>query len=226
VIALASGCGPDAGPGASATSKPDARATDVVFTDDFETDPFPRWDPVTKSAWAWTKAGRSHVFELTKNVPLQETVRAPFGRNLIKGVNVGDFQLDVDLQSTTPDYPNRDLCLFFGYRDPEHMYYVHFGKKASDTANQVFVVDGKDRTPISTHTSAGTPWDDAWHHARVVRNVDSGSIKVYFDDMKTPAMSAVDKTFTSGQVGIGSFDDTGRFDNVELHGTPAQPRTR
>ena len=32
-------------------------------------------------------------------------------------------------------------------------------------------------------------------------------------------MTAVDKTFTWGQVGIGSFDDTGNFDDVLVYGT-------
>jgi hypothetical protein len=161
---------------------------------------------------------------LTKNAPLAESVRAPFNRNLIKGVTVGDFQLDVDLQSTARDYPNRSLCLFFGYRDPEHMYYVHFGRKASDTSNQVFIVNGADRAPISTHTNAGTRWDQAWHHARVVRKVEDGSIRVFFDDMTSPSMTASDTTFDSGQVGIGSFDDTGRFDNVRMVGQSAKRR--
>ena len=48
----------------------------------------------------------------------------------------------------------------------------------------------------------------------------SGRIEIYYDDMKTPVMTATDKTFTWGQVGIGSFDDTGRFDNVYLFGNP------
>ena len=198
----------------------------VVFSDDFETDPFARWEPLTPAAWSWEKADRSKVFELVKNVPVTESVRAPFNRNLIKGVVVGDFQLDVDLQSTTRDYPNRSLCLFFGYRDPAHMYYVHFGRRTSDTSNQIFIVDGKDRTPISTKTTPGTAWDDGWHHARVIRRADSGTIQVYFDDMRTPAMTAVDKTFVKGQVGIGSFDDTGRFDNVVLRDAvnPEPPR--
>jgi hypothetical protein len=191
----------------------------VLFKDDFESKPFRRWQPATPAAWAWEKTARSRVFALTENVPLTEAVRAPFGRNLIKGLTVGDFQLDVDLQSTMRNYPNRDLCLFFGYRDPAHMYYVHFGRKTSDTANQIFIVNGVDRTPISTHTTDGTPWDDRWHHARIVRTVADGSIKVFFDDMKVPAMTAADTTFDSGQVGIGSFDDTGRFDNVVLRGT-------
>jgi hypothetical protein len=203
------------GSGAASTTADESK---VLFKDDFRTDPLPRWQPVTPSAWRWEKSTRSQAFALTKNVPLKEAVRAPFGRNLIKGLVVGDFRLDVDLQSTMRNYPNRDLCLFFGYRDPAHMYYVHFGKKTSDTANQIFIVNDSDRTPISTHTTAGTPWDDAWHHARVVRTVADGSIKVYFDDMKVPVMTADDSTFDSGQVGIGSFDDTGRFDNVVVRG--------
>lgn len=188
----------------------------ILFEDDFDTDPFPRWEPSTKAAWSWEKSDRSTVFELARNVPLTESVRAPFNRNLVKNVIVGDFQLDVDLQSTTRDYPNQSLCLFFGYQDPSHMYYVHFGRQTSDTSNQVFIVNGKDRTPISTKTTPGTAWDDEWHHARIVRQVETGAIEVYFDDMQTPAMTAVDTTFARGQVGIGSFDDTGRFDNVRV----------
>ena len=61
-------------------------------------------------------------------------------------------------------------------------------------------------------------WDDKWHHARVVRNVAQGTIDIYFDDMETPVMTAVDKTFSWGQVGIGSFDDTGNFDEVLVYG--------
>jgi len=217
-------CSPTADP---SLSKPSVTSTaaatpgaepGVVFKDDFETDPFSRWEPVTKSAWSWAKTDRSRVFELVKNVPLTESVRAPFNRNLVKGIDVGNFQLDVDLRSTTREYPNQSLCLFFGYQDPAHMYYVHFGRQTSDTSNQVFIVNGKDRTPISTKTSSGTAWDDGWHHARIIRRTHSGAIDVYFDDMTTPAMTAVDTTFVRGQVGIGSFDDTGQFDNVVIRG--------
>ena len=46
---------------------------------------------------------------------------------------------------------------------------------------------------------------------RVERNTKSGKIAVFFDDMKKPIMEAYDKTFTSGRVGIGSFDDMNDF---------------
>jgi hypothetical protein len=36
-------------------------------------------------------------------------------------------------------------------------------------------------------------------------------------------MTAVDKTFVSGQVGVGSFDDTGRFDDLRVYGRVIEP---
>jgi hypothetical protein len=122
------------------------------------------------------------------------------------------------LQSTHPDYPHRDLCLFFGYQDDSHLYYVHFGKKTDDHANQIFIVNDSDRKKISTKTTPGTDWNDEWQHARIVRDAESGKIEVFFNDMQTPVMVAEDKTFTSGRVGVGSFDDIGNFDHIAVYG--------
>lgn len=194
----------------------------IVAQDDFETDPFPRWEPADKDAWKHEKTEKSQVFSQFKHIVVKTPVRSPFNRNILKDVKVSDFQLDVDFQTTARDYPHRSLCLFFGYQDPAHMYYVHFGQKTDDHANQIFIVNEKDRVKISTKTTAGTPWNDEWHHARILRTVADGKIEVYFDDMTTPVMTAVDKTFTSGQIGIGSFDDTGRFDNLVLRGIRAE----
>jgi hypothetical protein len=97
------------------------------------------------------------------------------------------------------------------------LYYVHFGKRTDDHANQVFIVNGAPRVKISTKTTAGTPWTDEWHRARIVRDVGSGEITVYFDDLKTPIMTAVDRTFVKGRLGFGSFDDIGNFDDVKIY---------
>ena len=49
-----------------------------------------------------------------------------------------------------------------------------------------------------------------------MRDAGSGLIEVYFDKMNVPIMKATDKTFGKGQVGFGTFDDTGRIDNVRV----------
>src|SRR5262249_3902032 len=138
---------------------------------------------------------------------------------LITGKVFAGFELDVDLRSTTRDYGHRDLCLIFGYQNPSHFYYVHLGKQADAAANSIFLVNDKPRVSIAEKRTDGTPWTDGWHHVRIVRSAESGLIGVYFDDMKTPVMTAHDRTFLDGRIGVGSFDDTGMFDQIRIRGT-------
>lgn len=191
----------------------------LVHSSNFDDGKAEQWEPTDVSAWKVIEQGGNRVFSLTKKrSDFEPPVRSPYNRALLKDVNLGSFVLDVDVQSTVPDYGHRDLCVFFGYQDDSHLYYVHLGKKTDDHANQIFIVNGAPRAKISTKTTPGTDWNDEWHHVRVVRDIASGKIDVYFDDMNEPVMSAVDKSFASGRVGIGSFDDTGNFDNFQLRG--------
>ena len=52
----------------------------------------------------------------------------------------------------------------------------------------------------------------------MVRDSKKGTIEIYFDDMKKPHMSAVDKTFGKGRIGLGSFDDMNDFDDIKICG--------
>jgi hypothetical protein len=104
------------------------------------------------------------------------------------------------------------------YQDPTHFYYAHLGAKADPHACQIFIVNDAPRTMITVDQAKGTPWTEGWHNVKVERTVSDGSVKVYFDDMKKAYMTARDKTFTWGQIGIGTFDDHGNFDDVVLRG--------
>lgn len=178
-----------------------------------------RWQPTDPAAWKLAKGRGGRVYAQFQQSQYEPPHRSPVNFALLKGVVVGDFVLDVKVRSTIADYGHRDMCLVFGYRDAAHFYYVHFGKQADDHANQIFIVDDAPRTKISTRTTEGTPWDDEWHDVRIVRRVAEGTIEVYFDDMERPAMTATDATFAEGQIGIGTFDDTGEFDDLRLRVT-------
>lgn len=189
----------------------------LLFADDFEKDA-DRWQPTDAKAWklVQTKDGRHYnQFQTSKYTPPH---RSPLNIALVKDLHVTDFDFEAKVQSTGKDGPHRDMCLFFGYQDPAHFYYVHIAKRADDHANQIFIVNGADRKKISKTSTDGTPWDDRWRHVKIVRRTATGSIAVYFDDMKTPIMTAEDKTFAWGQVGIGSFDDSGNWDDVKAYG--------
>lgn len=191
----------------------------LVFEETFEqgTD---RWQPTDANAWKLVagREGHGKAFSLFQQSKYKPPHRSPFNIALLKDVAVTDFRLEADVLSTKPDYPHRDLTLIFGYQDPAHFYYVHFGLRTDDHANQIFIVNDAPRVKISTKTTDGTKWTDQWHHVKIERNVETGDIKIYFDDMQEPTMTAVDKTFTWGQIGIGSFDDVGNYDDVKLWG--------
>jgi hypothetical protein len=196
----------------------------LLFQDDF-TKGTAAWEPTDPAAWKvidGPNGGKAFCqFQQSKYTPPH---RSPFNFALIKDASVGDFAFDAQVQSTAADVPHRDVCLVFGYQDPGHFYYSHIAKRTDDHANQVFIVNGAPRVKISTKTTAGTPWDAGWHHVRVTRTVADGSIAVYFDDLKTPIMTASDRTFTWGRVGVGSFDDTANWTDVKLRGVKAEKK--
>ncbi len=189
----------------------------LVFQDDFSRGAG-AWQPTDPGAWKVIDTPRGKAFSLFRQSKYEPPHRSPFNFALAKDLVVTDFVFDGDVQSTARDYDHRDVVVVFSYQDPAHFYYVHLGKKTDDHANQIFIVNGAPRTKISTKTTPGTPWDDNWHHVRVVRKVADGTIEVFFDDLKTPVMTASDRTFRQGQVGVGSFDDTANWTNIGLHG--------
>jgi hypothetical protein len=194
----------------------------LLVQEDFENGA-DRWQPVGGSQWEIMEADDGgHAYRMTGKSSYKPPVRSPRIISLLRDVVVSDFEITARVQSTNYNAGNhRDMCIFWGYQDPSHFYYVHFGQKPDPHACQIFIVDGAPRKMITVKKSAGTPWDKAWHDIKVVRRVADGSMEVYFDDMETPVMTAQDKTFTWGQVGIGTFDDNGNWDDLTLRGVVA-----
>jgi hypothetical protein len=196
----------------------------VVAKEDFEKGA-DHWAPLDAKQWEVKKVDGGQVYsQFEKKSSYKPPHRSPLNVALLKDVVVGDLVLTAKVKSTHADYAHRDACIVFGYQDPAHFYYVHLGAKTDDHANQIFIVNDAPRTKISTKTNPGTKWTDDWHNVKVVRKADDGTIEIYFDDMQTPCMTAQDKTFAWGQIGIGTFDDTSDWDDVELRGKKVEKK--
>ena len=190
----------------------------LVFQADFEDGNLAAWGATDPSAWRIEGGHGGKVLSLFKNSSYSPPYRSPYNINLVRDVMVGSFSLELELLSTNSDYNHRDMCVFFGYQDPSHFYYVHMGKTADAHANSIFIVDDADRVSIAHYRTDGTPWDNNWHTVRLVRDVETGRIEVYFDGVSTPIMTAINHRFRWGRVGVGSFDDIGQFDDLQLRG--------
>ena len=170
------------------------------------------------TAWSISSEGADSYLSLDTQSVYEPVVRSPFNIAWLPRFAVGDFILELKMAQTGREYGHRDLCIFFGGRDPSNFYYVHLASVTDDHANNIFIVNDAPRIKISSKTSEGTNWGatDLWHNIKIERDVQEGSIKVYFDDDTEPIMEAMDSHFNFGHIGFGSFDDTGKIDDVKI----------
>ena len=174
------------------------------------------WDLDGNGAWAV----RGPVLVLEKAGTPGGKIRRPAALAILKSEPLTDLTYRLELRSTAPvDLAVRDVQLIVGYQSPTQFYYVHLSAKTDAVHNGIFIVNNADRRRIDEPTSKAQLTDQAWHRARLQRIVSTGSIAVFFDDQATPVLSATDKTLAWGRVGLGSFDETGEFRNVEVTGT-------
>ena len=211
--ALLAGCG-----SMELESKPAPESFRLLYDQDFKHESsvkdFVASDP---AVWSVSTGRDGGWLELEGPSAYEPPHRSPLSIALVDGPVVESFVLEADLQQTGREYGHRDLCLFFGFQDPEHYYYAHLATKADDNAHQIFIVNGAERRPITTARTFGVDWGSAdWHRVRLERNVKTEHIQVYFDDSPKPVLRARDGTFGAGAVGFGSFDDVGRFADVRL----------
>ncbi|WP_231934429.1 hypothetical protein [Botrimarina colliarenosi] len=187
-------------------------AESVVFEDDFS-DGVERWEVLDPATWRLNDDG---TFEITaRESAYKPPHRSPLHVALVKDVTVGDMAIEFRVKSTLDTGSHRDCCVFFGWQDPAHFYYVHLGALPDAASGQIQLVDGADRRPL-TANKRPVPWTDGWHTVRLERHPATGRIAVYFDDLTTPLMETTDTTLGAGRVGIGSFDDCDAFDDVRV----------
>ena len=190
----------------------------LLFQSDFEDGSLDGWEATDAAAWRIEGESGGKMLALFGQSNYEPKVRSPLNINLIRDVSVGSFTLELKMLSTTKDYGHRDMCLFFGHQGPSRFYYVHIANVSDAHANSIFIVDDKPRVSIAKTRTEGTKWDDNWHTVKLVRDVDKGTIEVFYDGNREPIMTAVDHRFKWGRIGVGSFDDTGRYDDIRLWG--------
>lgn len=200
----------------------DAQDYPLLYENDFEhgmsVQDFEFTDP---SAWRLKDTLGNQSLELFGKSQYAPRVRSPLNIAMMNKVKVRNFVLEVNLRQTGREYGHRDMCLFFGMKDPSNFYYVHMASIADPNAHNIFLVNDEPRRNIAKKTTDGIKWGQDWNTIRIERNVDEGTIKVYFNDMNVPIMEAEDTHFDAGYIGFGSFDDTGMVDNIKIWGEPA-----
>lgn len=195
------------------------------FNDSHALEHFEMSDP---TAWRLSDEIDGFSLEIYKASEYTPKVRSPFNIAIISEKQFGSFILEATLQQTGKEYGHRDLCLFFGMKDPSNFYYAHIASKPDPHAHNIFMVNDEPRIAIASWTNEGISWGktDDWHKVRLERDIEKGTIKIYFDDMNSPIMLAEDTHFDYGHIGFGTFDDVGKFDNIKIWGPNDAPNKK
>lgn len=191
----------------------------LVYRQDFEKESsigdFEFSDP---KQWKLATVDGNTALEFFGKHRYKPKVRSPRIIGLIADKKFDDVIMEADLLQTGKEYGHRDMCLFFSFVDKTNYYYCHMAKKADPHAHNIFIVDDKPRTKIAKKTTGGIDWGtEQWHKIRLVRKASTGTIEIYYDDMSKPLMVAEDKTHGLGCIGFGSFDDSGKIDNIKVY---------
>jgi hypothetical protein len=134
-----------------------------------------------------------------------------------------------EFRSVTVDLHARplghSLIIVFAYHDAAHFNYAHLSTDPASKEhvhNGIFHVYGGARVRISAEAGrAAFRATNRWYHVRLTHDGGSGAVQVTVNGRSIPALHAIDLSLRSGKVGIGSFDETGDFKNVRIHGVAA-----
>lgn len=196
-------------------------ASPPLASADFEGGEAPGWEPKNPENWQVGEESGTRCYQLLSPGE-QGEVRAPTSWSLLKNFDVSSFILTGRLRCKADrENPHRDMIILFHYQDSTHFYYVHFSAVSDDVHNIIGIVNGKDRVKINLEPagdSVSRLTDMQFHEFKVTCDSATGEIKAFLDDMKTPILTAVDTSLGHGLVGVGSFDDTGSFDDIKLWG--------
>jgi len=201
--------------------KPNQAGLSLLAESDFENGSAAGWQPNDLSHWRVVDDGGSKAYDL---IAAGESgrVRAPTSWSLWNGYDVASFEFTGRVRcDTDPTVAVRDMCILFHFQDPTHFYYVHFAGSSDGVHNIIGLVDGADRVKINAEPAGGSVFrltDREWHAFKVVCDAEAGIVRAYLDDMTKPILTARDRTLGHGLVGVGSFDDTGAFDDLKLYG--------
>jgi hypothetical protein len=173
---------------------------------------FANYTRLTPSRWSLADDGGDRRLFLNTSA-YSEQPNGMLGEYALAGSSsYGDFDMSVNALTAEDLATNgwADYAVVFGYQDPNNYSYVMLNTDAGSTVIQK-VVNGVG-TAVATASTPGIT-DAAYHNVQVSRRGQAVTVSVD----GTQLMSASDPALgTPGQVGVGSYNDSAYFDDVNV----------
>jgi PKD repeat protein len=179
------------------------------------------WSPLTPGYWEVaidpTSGDRAYF--------LNDTARSDPEYTLFDAETYENFTLTLRARTAEPSTNVwRDYLIIFGFQDPENYYYAFFNASVDYDSNAIMKREGGSVVKISDPDEPPTIVDSSYHDIEITRVGDTITVKM--DGVTT--FTAADSTFGAGRIGLGSYNDSAYFDDVnvtpiEALGQPGKP---
>jgi hypothetical protein len=134
---------------------------------------------------------------------------------LLKGFELKDFVIEMDVVQNGKDFNLLDFCVFFGVKDKNNYCYAQIASKADRKSHNVFRVDGDKPVRLGQVNENGVIWRmNEWQNVRLERSSSDKLIKVYFDGQLV--FQSTDENIEEGLIGFGSTSSALKIDNIKL----------
>lgn len=173
-----------------------------------------QWLPPQAADWQIGTENGNPFLRLAKAGYPPGIPRRPLNYALLRNSCVSDFRLSTRLRRA-----QKSLMIVFDYQDTLHFNYVHLSADRGTEQpvhNGIFRVDDGPRVRIDDPNRPAALPDQNWHTVKIVRQANR--VDVYMDGAAQPLLSVDHGLFAYGRVGIGSFDETGDYDDWDLDG--------
>lgn len=178
-----------------------------------------RWSVPLAADWRVAREDSEETLELITARPKADSPRKPFQYALMEGPPLERFTLECEGRR---QQPHGSLIIVYAWRGPSHFNYVHLSDDTGSEQpvhNGVFHVYGGDRVRISPERGPCSLPTAGWHQFRVVYDAATGLVETWVDGVPNPSLRAVDLSLGAGQIGLGSFFNTGAFRRFRLVGS-------
>jgi len=176
------------------------------------------WTVPVDADWSVEREDGQEVLRLLVARPREKNPRRPFQYALggVPPFAKWSWQIDVRREPV-----RGSLILVYAWRDPAHFNYIHLSDDSAaeqPVHNGIFHVYGGDRVRISSDKGPCSLPTAGWHHVEVKYDSAAGTVDVLVDGQPNPSLRAVDLSLGAGQIGAGSFFNTGSFRALKITG--------
>ena len=168
------------------------------------------------SKWLISKIGKpGKSLKCLGTGAYQNPFEGPSILAILKGIELKDFVVEMDIVQDGKDFSLLDFCIFFGVKDTANYCYAQIASSADKKCHNVFMIKGDMPKRVGEVKDEGVIWQmKEWQHIRMERTSADKMVKVYLDEQLV--LECADEQFDAGLIGFGSTKSVIKVDNFKV----------